>query len=408
MTRAANRGPPEARRRSSAARRRSSIVSKSGTSESSTAASSARSRAARTSAGEPVPDTISVSSACAPWRSRARAIAANVPACDRPARRAPWRAGGHRAWPGGSRRAPAGLEERRADRQRPARRGSREGCIDDLEVARKLRPMRSRVTVPSSSLTRRRQTKQLAPVGSSTFDRPARPHRRGARARRARSIRAARRRRDQRSRRRASARARAPRPGTWSGENAAALERLLDRLGPGGGIAVLVAADPAPEAERRGASGSALSELATRRGRRRAGSARRTRARSGSRRRRADAGSAPRRSARAASPPRRARPRGRRARRRQRRVVELVREAPPSRRCAARTVRRVASVGCAVSTSSSETPPRRLGARPGRRRPRRGGRTRRPATRAGLAPRARTARRRRSRWCCSAMLASWK
>ena len=49
----------------SAASRRSSIVSKSGTTESSIAASSARSRAERTSAGEPVPDTISVSSACA-------------------------------------------------------------------------------------------------------------------------------------------------------------------------------------------------------------------------------------------------------------------------------------------------------------------------------------------------------
>ena len=81
----------------------------------------------------------------------------------------------------------------------------------------------------------------------------------------------------------------------------------------------------------------------------------------------------------------------------------------PSRACAARIVRRVASVGCAVRTSSSETC--RAAARsassstPA-------SRSRRNASasdsRGNAAPRARLAGGGGCRWCCSAMLASWK
>ena len=72
------------------------------------------------------------------------------------------------------------------------------------------------------------------------------------------------------------------------------------------------------------------------------------------------------------------------------------------RSCAAARVRRVASVGCAVSTSSSETAGARRASSAGSTPLRRAARTPRRATRAGPAPRARSWRRRRTRWCCSA------
>ena len=182
---------------------------------------------------------------------------------------------------------------------------------------------------------------------------------------------------------------------------------------PGGGVAVLVAADPAPEARTAtGAPGSAA------RGSRRAASgrgveqalSRRTRGRAGSRRRRAGGRertssvcqSAVISSASVASS-RRAPQRG------QRRVVERGRAGAPSRTCACehRAPRRLGRVRRQHELERDGVrAARELGGVDAR--PLEHARTPRRATRAGSAARARSWRRRRSRWCCSAMFASWK
>ena len=73
------------------------------------------------------------------------------------------------------------------------------------------------------------------------------------------------------------------------------------------------------------------------------------------------------------------------------------------------TVRRVASVGCAVSTSSSESRRPAGGQLPRARRPPRSSRANASASDSrGTRSSCSYSRRRRSRWCCSARFASWK
>ena len=138
---------------------------------------------------------------------------------------------------------------------------------------------------------------------------------------------------------------------------AGAVERRRDRLGPGGGVAVLVAADPRPEAERRPDAGQPAPQLARQVGRL-LEQALLEEPESvadlvdDARSQRAHLVGLPERGHllgdRIADPV--APGRGEIG------VVELVAASRLRRRWAVRIVRRVASVGCAVSTSSSETP----------------------------------------------------
>ena len=77
------------------------------------------------------------------------------------------------------------------------------------------------------------------------------------------------------------------------------------------------------------------------------------------------------------------------------------------RACARRSVRRVASVGWAVRTSSSETSPSRALQLVGGRR-RQGASKASSSDSRGARASCAYSRRRRSRWCCSAVFASWK
>ena len=79
------------------------------------------------------------------------------------------------------------------------------------------------------------------------------------------------------------------------------------------------------------------------------------------------------------------------------------------RRCASSTVRRVASVGWAVRTSSTRRRAPAAWRAPSRRYPRSSSCAKASASDSrGTRPSASYSRRRRIRWCCSAMLASWK
>ena len=140
----------------SAAERRAAIVSKSGTRESSTPASSARSRARRTSSAELVPDTISVSTAPGHAVIRAPTTAAWSLERVRTPHEGPRRGCGHRAWPDGSRRARRGGAARQAARPRrdllAPRAGSGRGGRDRTRA-----PWAFHMPVPSPSSALRRR-----------------------------------------------------------------------------------------------------------------------------------------------------------------------------------------------------------------------------------------------------------
>ena len=408
---AAAHAPASARRAArstiAGAARRSAIVSNSGTTESGSSPCSSRTRS--TSAADAVPETITVSSACGPCRARAAADRLEAPRALAVGSRRRARADARRASRGGSRTARPGAA---APRARPsairAPRCARRLASISVEVGEE----RRRATRSRRAPSRRQTNDSLRRYGSFAFCVADRGRVvRATRARRGRSTRAAHRRRRRASRDTPSARRELAHLGRGSGASASSarpLERRLDRLGARVRVAVRVAADPACRSAsgggapgtragaRRAARGAASSRLSsknqspwrissTTRGRcartssvcQSAVTSSASASSTASRRGGGSAGSSSSASSRAI------------------------------RTCAARTVRRVASVGCAVRTSSSESrrpPPRARSPTPARR----AARTPRRATRAGRAPRARTARRRRSRWCCSAMFASWK